>query len=451
MDFEALFAKRASHVKPGLERMQRSYNFLGRPAASIPTVLVGGTNGKGSTSGFLWSLFKQNLGEFALYSSPHLIEFSERFQLSKEAASEADIADLWRTLKEALPSEMYEELSFFEIATLIAFQLFEAREVKAQVLEVGLGGRWDATNICDPMVSVLTSVSRDHEEYLGSDIKNILKEKLGIMRAGRPLFWADSGEICEVEGYRDLILDRARELKTPIFQRHEHFFIDADMLRIQLPRVSPLRLPLVGIWREMPEFLKNNLALAAAVYHYLSRTKLHLGLKPLVDIWSRWCEGDWLSPVTLLGRSQKLSALRGQGRQDLIVDVCHNPDGAKAFMDSLHDRDLGMPIPGLVSVLRDKDFNAILDTLRSELHPVILFGIDHQRSWDPTLLAARHQDLAFYPNLAAAWEAMQAAQAGKPQHTWALCGSVLAVGKALEWLEVSPKDVKVARVVGGDW
>ena len=450
MDFEALFAKRASHVKPGLERIQRSYNFLGRPGASIPSVLVGGTNGKGSTSGFLWSLFAQNAGEFGLYSSPHLIEFSERFQLAQKSCSEEEVAAMWQSLQESLPEDMYHELSFFEVATLIAFKLFAERDVRCQVLEVGLGGRWDATNISDPLVSVLVSVSRDHEEFLGRDIKGILREKLGIMRPGRPLFWGDSGEICQEADYRSLIVDKARELKSPIFQAREHFFYDLELLHIQLPRITPLRLPVTGMWHTMPEYLKNNLALAVAVYHYLSRTKLHLGLRPLTEIWSAWTEGQWRSPVTLLGRGQRITTHAARGSKKLIIDVCHNPDGARAFVESLQDREGSDPMPALVCVLRDKDLNVILDTLRSALHPVILFGIAHQRSWDPALLATRHQDLAFYPNLEAAWAAMRS-ETRENQSPWILCGSVLAVGQALEWLEIAPKELNVARVIGGDW
>jgi dihydrofolate synthase/folylpolyglutamate synthase len=448
MDFAALFAKRPNHIKPGLERIQNSYQHLGRPAFELPTILLGGTNGKGSTSGFLWSLLGSNGGQFGLYTSPHLVRFSERFQLNEGTPDDEDLARLWQELEAQLPPELYDELSFFEVATLLAFRLFEERKVRMQVLEVGLGGRWDATNISDPLVSVLVSVSRDHMEFLGHDVRGILKEKLGIMRRGRPLFWGDSGEICAIPGYRQIIDDQARELGCTVYSAGQEFGIDQGRLWIDLPGIPRVELQLQGAWLALPPFLQRNLSLAAAVYHYVASRHLSIGLAPLPAIWSRWLEGRGPCPVTLLGRSQRLLAHEHRGGQPLILDVCHNPDGARAFATALRQRQPNAPLPALVSILRDKDLNAILDALRSAFHPVILFGIEHERGWDPSMLEPRHQDLVFYGRFAEAWAAMREQKPGQP---WAVCGSVAAVGQVLEWLDVFPKDMHVARVIQGDW
>jgi dihydrofolate synthase/folylpolyglutamate synthase len=448
MDFAALFAKRANHIKPGLERIQNSYCALGRPGFALPTVLIGGTNGKGSTSGFLWSLLGANGGNFGLYTSPHLVHFSERFQLSEGSLSDEEVAGLWRELQAALSPEHYAELSFFEVATLIAFQLFAAKQVRMQVLEVGLGGRWDATNISDPLVSVLVSVSKDHMEFLGHDVQQILEEKLGIMRQGRPLFWGDSGEICEVPGYRQLIEDRAQAMACPLYSRGEHFGIEQGRIWVRLPDRPEVELQLEEAWHALPPFLLRNLSLAAAVYHELAIRHPQLGLAPLTAIWSSWLKGAGPCPVTLLGRAQRLRARAEQGHQPVILDVCHNPDGARAFAQTIGQYHPEGRLPALVSILRDKDLNAILDALRSAFHPVILFGIEHERGWNPSMLEPRHQDLRFYDCFAEAWAAMRQREPGKP---WAVCGSVAAVGQVLEWLDVLPKDMHVARVIQGDW
>ena len=202
MDLDLLFAKRANNIKPGLERIKKSYEFLGKPAGNIPAVLIGGTNGKGSTSGFLWSLLAQSLSAVGLYTSPHLMEWSERFQISGRQVDDQDAIALAQELESLLPADLYAELSFFELTTLIAFRLFEREQVAMQVLEVGLGGRWDASNVADPLLSVVVSVSLDHQEYLGQDLRQILREKLGIMRSGCPLFWGQSGEITALSGHQ---------------------------------------------------------------------------------------------------------------------------------------------------------------------------------------------------------------------------------------------------------
>ncbi len=453
MDFDSLFAKRSTHIKPGLQRIERSYEFLNRPAAHIPAVLIGGTNGKGSTSGFLWSLLALNDRTIGLYSSPHLAAFSERCQLSRNPCQDEDLAKLWRQLQAQLPADLYQELSFFEIATILAFMMFEQRSVDFQVLEVGLGGLWDATNVSDPLLSAVVSLSKDHEEYLGSDLLGILHEKLGIMRAGRPLFWGDSGEILGVPGYHELIEARAKALHAPLFEAGREFFYHDDhkTISIQLPGLPPCTLPCSGIVARAPLFLRKNLALAAAMYHYVSLAQAQLKLRPLMDIWPEFIVGSQAAPVTLFGRSQRLLVPSAQGPVPLLLDVCHNPDGAQAFVDGLTSRGLTEPLPALVSILKDKEMDRILDVLRSRLHPVILFGIDHERAWQPELLSPRHRALPFYGSFEEAWQQLL----GMRQPTdgpVAVCGSVLVVGRVLQHFESAPKDgISIGRILCGDW
>lgn len=452
MDFDALFSKRSTHIKPGLERIARSYEFLGRPAQSIPSVLIGGTNGKGSTSGFLWSLLSQNQRPCALYSSPHLSEFSERFQLSHMPTDDTEIARYVTELEATLPPELYTELSFFEAATLVAFQLFAARDARFQVLEVGLGGRWDATNISDPLVSVLVSVSRDHEEYLGRDIRQILREKLGIMRPGRPFFWGGGGEILEVPEHRSIIEAACVETGAPLIEAGRHFAVKGRAIELRLPSAEPETLLLPGAFGELAPFLLRNLALAAAVYAELSRLRRDSKepLLPLREVWPRFLAGETSSPVSLIGRCQRLQTGAELGSQKLLVDVCHNPDGARNFAAAIAQAGL-KPLPALVSILRDKNYDMILDILRQSFQPLLLFGVDHSRGWQPQELAERHRDLAFYPSFQEAWAAMQQKGDETAGRAWAVCGSVLAVGRVLKTLDLSPRDMHVARVVAGDW
>ncbi len=453
MDFDALFAKRSTHIKPGLQRIERSYEFLKRPAAAIPAALISGTNGKGSTSGFLWYLFALNHRNVGLFSSPHLAAFSERCQLSLTPCDDAMLADVWRELQKELPPDLYEELSFFEITTLLAFQLFQAKAAEFQVLEVGLGGRWDATNVSDPLISCVVSVSKDHQEFLGSDLLGILDEKLGVMRPGRPLFWGNGGEVCQVPGYREQLLQKTESQHVPLFEADRDFGYDpgSDTIALNLPNLPLCSLPLQGALTPIPLFLRRNLALAAAMYHYLQVTQTAGLWKPLTEIWPLLCEGQAPAPVTLYGRSQRLRIPTAHGAVRLILDVAHNPDGAQAFLTGLASRGLVGPMPALVCILKDKDMNRILDVLRSRLHPVILFGIEHERAWQPELLEARHRDLPFYASFQEAWN--EALVRWNPNEApWAVCGSVLAVGRILQHFDSAPKDgISLERCLSGDW
>lgn len=446
MDFEELFARRASHIKPGLERIRKSYEALNRPAAKIPSVLIGGTNGKGSTSGFIWSLMGLSRKRIALYSSPHLVDFSERFQISHHEVSDERVAEAYRALLKDLPEECNAELSFFELATLLGFRIFAEESAVFQVLEVGLGGRWDATNISDPVASIVVSVSRDHQEFLGSELLGILDEKLAIARAGRPLFWGDQGEIMEKPGYKQAISDHVAATACRLYSRGREFWASSQAIHLRLPETLSLDLSLSGIFSDIPDYLKNNLALAAAFYHWYSTS--HPEYPALAEIWSEFCEGQSRAPVTLVGRAQRLSWGEVPPRK-FLVDVCHNPDGARAFAAAVKRLYPNQQLPALVSILKDKESAKILDILRSVLSPVILFGIDSDRSWDLASLALRHRDLPFYASLEAAFASESFRT--KMDEPWAVCGSVAAVGHALKTMKVSPKELSLASIISGDW
>jgi len=262
-----------------------------------------------------------------------LAAFSERCQLSATPCDDAMLAEVWRQLQQELPPDHYDELSFFEITTLLAFQLFQQKAADFQVLEVGLGGRWDATNVSDPLVSALVSVSKDHQEYLGSDVIGIMNEKLGIMRPGRPLFWGRSGEVCEVPGYHEQLLQQTAKQNVPLYEADRDFGYDeaSETIAVNLPNLPLCSLPVHKLLKKTPLFLRRNLALAAAMYHYLQQTLGDEKWKPLHEIWPLLCEGQAPAPVTLYGRSQRLKVPSARGPVRLILDLSHNPDGAQAF------------------------------------------------------------------------------------------------------------------------
>ena len=164
-DFSELFDKRAGDIKPGLERIRKAFEYLGKPSFFYPDCFSCWHQWKGSSAGLLWGMLSAAGYKVGLYSSPHLRNFSERYSLSSKSLNDEDVYGEFISIKNELPDDIYSELSFFEIATLISFRLFHKEGCDFQVIEVGLGGRLDATNILDPILSVVVSLSVDHVEF----------------------------------------------------------------------------------------------------------------------------------------------------------------------------------------------------------------------------------------------------------------------------------------------
>lgn len=187
---EELFQRTTDGVKFDLERMRRMCALSGDPQLGVPTVLVAGTNGKGSVTAMWGEALRRSGRCVGIYTSPHLVRFNERLLLKApgrdQEIADAELAELLRELSQ-LEGRAGFELTFFEAATWMAFTWFKRQGAQALVLEVGMGGRLDATNVSDPLVSVLTSIGLDHTEFLGPTLVDIAREKAAIGRVGRPL------------------------------------------------------------------------------------------------------------------------------------------------------------------------------------------------------------------------------------------------------------------------
>ncbi len=179
-----LFSLQRFGIKPGLERTQHLLNFLGNPQNSFPSVHIAGTNGKGSVCSMLASVFMEAGYKTALYTSPHLVRFNERIRVNIIEISDNDIIRLAEIL---MPEGEKIGATFFEITTAMAFRYFAEQKVNVAVIETGLGGRFDSTNVLKPLLSVITSLDIDHTEYLGKTIKDIAFEKAGIIKENTPV------------------------------------------------------------------------------------------------------------------------------------------------------------------------------------------------------------------------------------------------------------------------
>ena len=186
---DRLFPRLTGGIRWGLERTSKLLAGVDDPHRAYPSIHIGGTNGKGSVAAIVESVLRHDGQRTGLYTSPHLVDFRERIQVDGRPISEAELLSaaraLWPRIEEEAPS-------FFEAATVIAFLALRRADMDVAVVEVGMGGRLDSTNVVTPEVSVITNVALDHAEYLGSDLATIAGEKAGIIKTGVPVVTAES-------------------------------------------------------------------------------------------------------------------------------------------------------------------------------------------------------------------------------------------------------------------
>lgn len=299
-------------IKPGLSRITKLLKRLGNPHKKYLTIHVAGTNGKGSTCAILSKLLIEHGFKTALYTSPHLIRLNERFKINNLDISDEDLYELLKILYQRV---MDEPITYFELTTALAFLYFAEKRVDIAVIETGMGGRLDATNVILPEISVITTIGFDHTKYLGPTLEKIAFEKAGIIKRGRPLVL---GRI-EKAPLR-VITERAEKLSSPsyILDRDFEIFFSAPFWTYRGEReFSNLDLSLKG------SFQGDNLALALKTLEILEEKKL-------IKIEEKKVRSA-LKRVRWVGRYEKFEFQE----KEWLLDSAHNLEGAKALVASL--------------------------------------------------------------------------------------------------------------------
>jgi dihydrofolate synthase / folylpolyglutamate synthase len=418
---EQLFYRRRGAIIPTLDRMRAAYDHLGRPLADIPSILVAGTNGKGTTGAFLWALASTDGASVGFFSSPHLRHYSERFWVKGRRVEPACLFDCLAHIKKVLPASLFDSLTFFEIMTILALVVFQRKNCQRVILEVGMGGGWDATNVIEPVASVITSVDFDHTDYLGDSLIEIATQKAGVARKGRPLVWAGGGELGE---------DQVCEAKFLEICRSK----GAEVLKLAK---SPSSLSLSDAL--LHKIITENLPLKVQHAGYFHQN-LYTAIMAASSV--SWLEDDIQHqvhealrlplPPNLRARYDELQLSSGQ---QLLLDVCHNVDGAKSFAVALR-RAYSKPLPAFISILVDKDFNQILDIFRDVLNPILLFRSENERSWKASDLGQQHRDLKFFDNFEQAWHHTGQNKNLGLDFPGVVCGSVVVMGEVLDYFNV---------------
>jgi dihydrofolate synthase/folylpolyglutamate synthase len=314
---------RITTIKFGLATTRALLASLGDPHEVIPSVHIGGTNGKGSVSTLVASALRAAGWRVGLYTSPHLVSFRERIRVDEAPISEAAVA-MWTT--RLRPRILERKATFFEASTAIAFADFAARGAEIAVVEVGLGGRLDSTNVVRPLVSAVTKIARDHMKYLGNTLEQIACEKAGIAKPGAP-FVIGEREPALVEVLR-------REARRAVARRDPGAQAD---LRV---------LPPEYLWRGPLALTGPHQRRNAAVAHGVLMA-LPAPYRPTPEAIDRGFGSAWIP-----GRLDR--------RGKWLFDVAHNPDGIRALVAALEAAVPPRPIHGLISVLGDKEWPEML-------------------------------------------------------------------------------------------
>ncbi len=424
--------------------MQNAFDELCQPGNRIPTILVGGTNGKGSVCGFLAQFFAKEGRRVGLYTSPHLISVRERIWFSHKETLEKTLEDELNSVLPKLPSALRDTLSFFELLTLVAFRLFSEEKVDVMILEVGMGGRWDATNVCSPSLTIINEIGFDHTEYLGNTLEKIAAEKLGICRPGVPLFWGmDLKETEEHQALLEQFERKSLKLGFELKRYGKDWFWDESQKKAWVQSESGLVEKLFGSnFDSLPQFLKRNFLMAHCAFENFKAKYPLLGS-------SRGPFGVDANPPSLIGRfdERELSfSFKGCSRTlSLIFDVCHNLEGLSSFIDAYFHAFLQQIrcVPGsiaIVTFLNDKPFLEMLKLLGDSFKAVIVFSNSSSRSIQEDDLISKFPSCIFKSGFPQALQAfIEITESFPPPISpIPICGSVAGVGEALSYLSDHP-------------
>lgn len=359
----------ASKIKLGLDTTRALMRAMEVDPLRLPCIHVAGTNGKGSVSAMLDSVLREAGLRTGLYTSPHLIRFSERIRMSGIPIPDEDLIRLLDAAERADQSQSAESGgrtgTFFELTTAVAMKWFLEQQVQVAVLETGLGGRLDSTNVVEPLISVLTEIGLEHKSFLGDTLEKVAAEKAGIIKPGRPVVVGPQRPAA-----MRIIEAKAREAGAPMLRADERISVkrlsqdlDGQVLSIETSAGPwpPFRLPLLG------DFQLANCALAVTALDWM-RDSLRWPLAPDVV-----CAG--LGKTRWPGRCQV--ALRDPV---FLVDVAHNPDAAQALAVFLKKFRGDKPVALICGMLADKDAEGFFRLLRPVVDACVLVPLDSERN-----------------------------------------------------------------------
>jgi len=364
-----LYTRRTKGIKLGLDRVFSTLKKFGNPHQYFKSIHIAGTNGKGSVSKIIYNLLKAHGLNVGLFTSPHLTRFTERIVVNDKEISEEEVIRLIEKIK-----PLDNELTFFEFVTIMAFLYFKEKGVEYAVLETGMGGRLDATNVVIPEVSVITGIGIDHQEFLGSDIKSIASEKAGIIKKGIPV--VTSKQTSEAE---EVIKEKAKQLDSEIFIYGKDF--SAQLKSMTLDGITftfqPSAFSLQPIFNLQPSAfsLQPIFSLPLTGFHQLENVAV--AMQAFMIAYPHWDENhirEGLKNVKMPGRLEIVS------KEPLVVlDIAHNPHAANALISSLKKLTDKKPVV-VFGIMKDKDFQGFIKCFENYAYKIIFTSPNYERA-----------------------------------------------------------------------
>ena len=412
-----LFSRTTGGVKFGLERTRALLAHLGHPERRYPSLHVAGTNGKGSSVATISALLSAKGFRVATYTSPHLVDFRERMVVAGAPIPAADVVEF---ISRHTPFVEEIGATFFEATTAMAFDYFARAGATVAVIEAGLGGRLDSTNVLTPLVAGVTSIGLDHTEYLGTTLEEIAYEKAGIFKQDVPAVIGEPDA-----RIRALLADHARRAGAASIR------IAVEEIELEHVDVDGLGTTCAITWRGEHAVLRTPLA----------------GRHQAANLACALVMLDAAGPpfaVTLAQAARHLADVRIPGRFQrvgkFIFDVAHNPAGAAVLIQTLRAVAPPQPITVLLCVLRDKDWREMIRTLATVASRIVLTmapTAPASRAWDLEDALAFARGIGVEADAVADFDAALA-RARSSDGTVVVTGSFHTVGDAMALLQVSP-------------
>jgi dihydrofolate synthase/folylpolyglutamate synthase len=383
-------------IKFGLENIKRLMSALHDPHTAFPYVHVAGTNGKGSTSAIIASILQAAGFRTGLFTSPHLVSFTERIKIDGGEISEPDVIALAAEVRDIASGLEDFSPTFFEVVTAMAMLYFKRNNIDVAVIEVGMGGRLDATNIITPEVTVITGISYDHREFLGSSLKDIAREKAGIIKKKIPVAVSEQ----EPEAL-DVLENKALEQEAQLFLYGRDFVsalkksdisgINFDYHSAGGLTIQDLTLPLPG------DYQIQNASVAIKAIELISQ-------RGLIPKTCTPASAYHLSPITHQSIKEGIGNVRWPGRLEFIhdkppvvIDGAHNPGAARVLARTLKKDFLKnyKKIIIILGIMDDKDIKGVMEPLLPLASETILTAPAYSRSAAPEKLAGIANSLGF--------------------------------------------------------
>lgn len=387
-------------IRFGLERIESLLSRFSHPEKGLKLIHIAGTNGKGSVSTMLASVLVEAGYRVGLYTSPHLKSVSERIKVDGIPIPDDRLEKLLLRIKDEVDS--WKELpTYFEVLTAISFLYFACEKVDVAVIETGLGGRLDATNIILPMASVITKISLEHTQWLGNTIEKIAREKAGIIKKGIPVISSGSS----------VIRDIARKKGSPVF---DDFITEGSYKDFSF---------------KMKDVSYSNLSLRLIGNHQVKNAGLAIATLCVLKDKIPWKEKDLrkgLSSAFIPGRAQIISE-----NPLILIDGCHNPDGALALSNLLKDYFSDFRQIFIIGMCADKDIDNFFSNLKIGQEKLILTKPKIERAADPEILQEKARqytkDIEIIPDPQNAL--IFAKKIAKTSEMIVICGSLYFMGE----------------------